>query len=70
MSGEGERDRIERHEREKRERHRERDRRRDENEDKRNDKERRERRGDRKNLELLEERGKTTRMCKPKLPCL
>ena len=70
MSGEGERDRIERHEREKRERHRERDRRKDENEDKRNDKDRRERHGDRKNLELTEERGEATRVCKPRLPCL
>ncbi|XP_042254869.1 cytoplasmic dynein 2 intermediate chain 1 isoform X2 [Thunnus maccoyii] len=55
-SGEGGRDRLEKHDREYRDRHRERDRHKDEYEITRNDKERRERHEDRKHSELKEER--------------
>ncbi|KAM7369817.1 hypothetical protein PAMP_011108 [Pampus punctatissimus] len=55
-SGEGGRDRVEKHDTEHRDRHRERDKHKDEYEVKRNGKERRERHEDRKHSELKEER--------------
>ncbi|XP_040921193.1 cytoplasmic dynein 2 intermediate chain 1 isoform X2 [Toxotes jaculatrix] len=55
-SGEGGRDRMERYDREQRDRHRERDRHKDDYEEKRNDKESRERHGDMRHSERKEER--------------